>query len=503
MHWERNTKLGRFFNNRSPTPNMRHLFANINAQNAIWSVVDVLVYPALFLFFTPFFIDSLGEAGFGVWMLFNTLLITVNFVFTGTHEATVFMIARAIGHNDYLFIRGFSGSVLVIQFLSGILVAMVLAMLGLVGLDQVFPEIHFGSLPVYSTVLCIMGIAACRALHQGFYAIFKAFERFGYSAGGNSLVRVLSLISAIVWVKQGGNILGIFGLQLLIHAGAIILLYPVVIKITQLKFKPSIFLQHCREMWQYARWFWSQALIGMLSLQVDRYLVAYYAGAAVLGYYTVVATIFNHIHMGFDALAVWIFPKISQWQARNFPVAKLYKSIQALIGFIGLTALVGFWYLHPPLLELWLGMEKYLQIATFIPYFILVEIFYLSTIVNKFYLNGINKMRENTLLEFFYKSAIIVTFSTAYFITKDLETMLQAMSLATAGCISVYVYAVNRLAGVQNILLTTMIDLLPTVLIFAALFFDIRMLNIVLISGAIFAFALHRKKYLTLEILSQ
>ncbi|MEJ2595435.1 MAG: hypothetical protein P8100_09990 [bacterium] len=104
-----------------------------NVRNSGWNLVNILLYPALFLAATPYFIDKLSASVFGEWMLINSYIyISVHLMGFGLPDSITAHVARAIGLQDrkklYAYINA-SGSLLGKMASISLLVALLLLVL--------------------------------------------------------------------------------------------------------------------------------------------------------------------------------------------------------------------------------------------------------------------------------------------------------------------------------------------------------------------------------------
>ena len=63
-------------------------------KNSLWNTADVLVLPMLMLLVSPFFIKKLGPAEYGIWMIVNSIIISLGIVNIGAGDAAIKFISK-------------------------------------------------------------------------------------------------------------------------------------------------------------------------------------------------------------------------------------------------------------------------------------------------------------------------------------------------------------------------------------------------------------------------
>lgn len=487
--------------------NMPKLFKNIlrqrnaNVINALASSTEVLAYPIIFFLAAPLLIDRLGEVPFGIWQNFTNILITLNFFVVGIHESGIYLLAKAHGRSDQDYMRHFLGSQLGMAVLFWMVAASALFMVWGVGWQSIFPKFNFQGLNTFAITIYLAGILLCRFLLQVFFSLYKALERYEIAAAGSMATRVLSLLGAIYAAFAGWSLENIFFIQMAIHLLVTLLFFLIARRWIPGNLPMWQIWALFRQTWGIAKWMWGQSFLGMAFLVTDRMLVAFFAGPVAVGYYTLIATMFNHIHMAYEASASWVFPKISKWKEGKLPVQHLYDSMNFLMLLLGIVSLLLLAFVEKWLFGWWLGEEKYAQMAAFIPYFIVVECFYLQTVVNKFYLNAAGDMRFNTWLELGYKSSIVLSMTLTYLITKNIYDMLTALSISAAISLSVYLLVIHRRIHLRHHWGLSLLQLAPSWIAFLIVWFAQPITTLLLIPVLVIIFDRLRKKYLHLNIL--
>src|ERR1035437_7929361 len=74
-------------------------------KNSLWNTADVLILPMLMLLVTPFFIKKLGPAEYGIWMIVNSIIISLGIFNIGAGVAAIKFISKYNALSDTQNIR--------------------------------------------------------------------------------------------------------------------------------------------------------------------------------------------------------------------------------------------------------------------------------------------------------------------------------------------------------------------------------------------------------------
>src|ERR1039457_267444 len=117
-------------------------------KNSLWNTADVLVLPILMLLVTPFFIKKLGPAEYGIWMIVNSIIVSLGIVNIGAGDAAIKFISKYNALNDKQNIRRIVAS----TFSLNILITGIIIILGTI-LFFLIRNINFLNItPSYMTI---------------------------------------------------------------------------------------------------------------------------------------------------------------------------------------------------------------------------------------------------------------------------------------------------------------------------------------------------------------
>jgi O-antigen/teichoic acid export membrane protein len=177
-------------------------------------------------------------------------------------------------------------------------------------------------------------------------------------------------------------------------------------------------------------WPWLQTLIIIFTFQTDRFWVAMFAGLKEVSSYGLVSTMFNHIHIIFTAMALWMMPRIAAMTSRGEDPSNLYQKVRGVLFGIILGSLVVFYIVSPLLFQFWVGAVTYNYMKPYIGAFVGFEIVFAHTILPFFYLNSAGKERIATYLTFFYCMITYTCMLGGLYLFRDTVAMVQGMTVA-------------------------------------------------------------------------
>jgi O-antigen/teichoic acid export membrane protein len=411
-------------------------------KNSSWNVINVLLYPALFLTATPKLIDILSESNFGEWMLLNSyVVLTVQILSFGFTLSITAHIAEALGENNLARLHAYINA-------SARFIALVsLLVLGLALIPLTF---YYTDLGVFNTETWLNIFVATLVIVARFpellgQSIMKGFEQYDRAAKFNMVNRIGTLCMQFMCAVKGYGVLGILIVTLVSNLLITALQLNSVKR--QLKdFNLDIFSKYSERtnLYQFGFWSWLQTVIAVAAFQLDRFIVAAFLGTATVAYYSLAATIANHIHLACEALVSGVFPKFSRLRASGQDTLKLFVTSRALSVGTSLLGLTLLYFISPALMSTWLGADKYGKLAPYFNLFLVFELFLVLTIIPKIYMSAIRAFKVGTYLELFYKTAIIIGMAIGFYLFGTGESLIYGQILGLALSIPILYLAVNN-----------------------------------------------------------
>ncbi len=474
-----------------------------NVRNSAWNLANILIYPIAFLGATPFFINKLSESEFGMWMLINSyVFIAVHVISFGMPNSITAHVAEAIGlkRRDklYAYINAASRLFGRMSFLTMLAAGLIL----LLFLFKV-PVFELRILKILVVATMFISVKFPELLYQN---IFKGFERYDQAAIFNTTNRMIALGFQIGLVMKGYGLFEIFISNLCINV-LMVIIQAVFVYLKLPEYKPVLFkaLKERTALYHFGFWTWLQTLISVLSYQMDRFIVAYFLGTATVAYYVLASTIANHLHMAFEAMVSWLFPKVSRVKESKRDTRIYFHTIRGFsIGFSLLIILI-LYLVNEPLFTLWLGEEKYQKMIGFFKLFMIFEAFLILSIVPKIYLNGIKELKFITGMEFMYKTGIIIGMIITFMIRGTADSLIWGQIIALMIFMPVEYFLVNNRILYENKFQETIVSHLPSIFVMGAILSDKIECSVVLGLFAILSYWFYyiRKKQFNLKLLME
>lgn len=457
-----------------------------NIRNSIWNIVNIFVFPVAFLAATPLFISRLSESEFGVWMLVNSYVyIAVNIIGFGLPNSVIAHVAESIGQGNnqklHAYINAASRLFGRMSFIT-ILVALVGVIL-----------FYFNSIPIKEDLWILLILAtiwiALKFPEILYQSIFKGFERYDQSTIYNVMPRLLSLGFQVILALKGYGLIEIF----MANIGVTFLFilwqgFKVYSKMAGYKLVLFKALEERVALYHFGFWTWMQTLIGVVSFQLDRFIIAFYLGTAAVAYYALAATIANHFHMAFEAVVSWLFPKIARVKELNADTKTYFHTIRTFSVGSSLLAIVLIYFISKPLFLLWLGADSYAKTIDLFQLFLIYEAFLILSIVPKLYLNGIKSLKFVTFLEFMFKFSLVIGMVIAFIIRPTAESLIWGQIISLIITMPIEYYLVNRKILHENYFEESFLTILPSICILFAIFVGNILITISMILLAIFIF---------------
>ena len=181
----------------------------------------------------------------------------------------------------------------------------------------------------------------------------------------------------------------------------------------------------------YSLFIWLQSIAVILTYQGDRFIVSYKFGLVTLTLYAIVSTLFNHIHMAIGALTSWVFPQIVKNKADKVFIFNMYLTTRNISVVFSIILLCLFCLLSEPIFSIWLGTEKFNEMADYIKWFSIFEFFFIFTIIPNYFLNASGHEKFNLKMVLLFTSINVVGIITGLLIYKTSVGMLIGLAFST------------------------------------------------------------------------
>jgi len=370
------------------------------SRNTIWNIGGFLFSLVITFITIPLFISLLGDENYGLFVLFQSVMVSFSLIGLGVAPATVKYVAESIGRGDYGRANQFINTTLCFNLLVGMVGFIAIILLA----DPLAHKIL--KIPIESQITvqkCFYWMATGWFVAQiagTLKGIPTAFQNFKFVAIGTSFFFGLMALVGLTVLRTGGNLVN------LVQSNAAVLTISIIgwwflarrvfpelqirTKFDRCLFKKTI---------SYGSWQTVADIGGMMYHWLDRVIIGIFLPPAAIGYYNVPVTLCSKGHTGLSQIGTVFFPLISYLQGKN-EKKKIYKYFingSWIIGLFSAGIYIPLLIFGKTFLELWVGhgfAEKNCSLFSIL----IIAFFFLSTgIIRYMFMAGIDKVRWNVL----------------------------------------------------------------------------------------------------------
>ncbi len=313
---------------------IKHLKHNQNIKNALYSVLDTLFLPLVMILITPLLIKYLGMEQYGMWMLINSLIVAMSILNIGGVDTAIKYISYYRGNNDIQSVNEIFSTVFVTQLFFAFVVAVVSFFLPHLMVNSGLFNISDSNKIIFEISLQF-GILffSLKLSEQVVFAYFKGFERFDISSIFSIFSKTIMMLIQLLTALNGGKLNNIFINSFIGLCILIVFEIFYIKKINKdLRFFINFKLHRIREIFHFAKWSWIISIVGTISGQIDKWLLAGLANMTILGYYSIALLVFRNIHSIIASSVGWIFPKVSK-EKNEYKILKYYFILEGILLF--------------------------------------------------------------------------------------------------------------------------------------------------------------------------
>ncbi len=360
--------------------------------NPAWAVLEYGWYPLLLFVTTPWFLQRLGVAEYGYWMLLTATTGLGGILTSGTGSATIKAVSAAGAgpqSQSGIAVR----NALALALLGGALLAIAVAASFVFAGNKLLPRMESAPL------LHLTGIAAAALLwieqvDNVFASAIKGLSRFDLAARVEIAARTAQLAAAaavLVPFPHLGGLYAALAATAICRLVAKAFLAKRLLGLTTLA--PT--LSGHQGLLHFAKWGWVLGAGGVLFGVADRFLIGGLLGASALAYYAIASQLAMQVHAVAAAGLSVIFPAISRDVADAQTPRIRRKIVAACLSNLALSSAlaVGIWLASPWLLKIWVGPQASASALPVLPWLILAYWILALNVVPYYVLLGLGKIR--------------------------------------------------------------------------------------------------------------
>lgn len=412
---------------------IKRILRSKNSQNSFWNIFEVLVSPLILFVSIPLFLAQLGSEDYGIWMFVNTIVILLQSLNLGLNTSTYKHVSSALSTKDEAQINQTLTTNLSLTMLLSVVGFLIIGIVAfLIVRFNVFIDASVQkSTLVYSLFLGGF-ILFSKLTEQILYTIYRAFEDFKYVTFISITSKIITVLGSVILAYITNNIVLVLLYNAIISLLFLFINYRLIRRFLPFyRFHFQLTKSAIKFEVNYSFFVWLQSIAVVLTYQGDRLLVSSGFGLETLSYYTIVATIFNHIHMAFAALTGWVFPQIAKNQNDTTYIKQLYLNTRNVSAFIAVSLLAVFTFIATPLFEVWLGADNFQHIAKYLNLFAMFEFVFIFTIMPNFFLNGSGYEKLNLKITLVYTLLNVFGMLVGYFAWHSVTGILIGLFVTT------------------------------------------------------------------------
>jgi O-antigen/teichoic acid export membrane protein len=312
------------------------------------------------LFLSPFIVHSLGNTGYGLWVLLAEVVGYMGLLDLGVRSAVMRYVARyhAVRRDEEAGRIASAGLALFVAF--GVGAVLVASGLTLV-IHRVF-NIPPDLIGVARLILVLGGLNVALALIAGvFGGIVSGLQRFDLLAGSEVSVGALRAVLIVAALHQGYGLLALAAIQLLcttLRAGwqyrFARRLYP------ELRFALRTWTRvHVRDIFSFGAYSSIIALSSMLVLQASSIIIGAFQPVERIAYFAIGATLTGYAQHVINAIAQNVAPRAAALEARGAggELRNVVLRFSRIASLVLMTLAATFLIRGATFIEAWMGPE--------------------------------------------------------------------------------------------------------------------------------------------------
>jgi O-antigen/teichoic acid export membrane protein len=291
-------------------------------SNAAYGVLDYAAYPIAMLVSAPTLLKHLGVAEYGIWIVTTAALNTGSIIASGFGDANIQYISSARNYGDSDLLLRAVRSMLGINLLLGILLAILSWILAPFAVSHVVGS----SAALQSSCLVSLRLASAlmlvRAVESVCVSTQRAFERYGAAVRISLFARVITVAAAVLLSMRG------FGVAAIMVATAGLMVLSTATQLIRLRqylgatyLVPSFDRQATSVLFGFGAFSWLLAVSSVLFTQADRLLLGVSLGATTVTAYALCVQMAQPIYGIASSGLHFLFPYLSARRAVSDPEA--------------------------------------------------------------------------------------------------------------------------------------------------------------------------------------
>jgi O-antigen/teichoic acid export membrane protein len=333
---------------------------SVHISNAAYGIADYISLPALMLCSAPFLLHHLGVEQYAIWVLSSSAVTSGILLSSGFGDAALKYIAAYRGNGDDAGVERTIRTLLGINLVLGSVVAAAIGLfipLLVSHLPNISAELRIS----YRRALAIgCVLLVVKAVESVFICAQRAAERYDVAARFTIVTRIATIGGAVIIAALGrGTVTIMLATMLIALIGTGLQGYAVRRRFALQNLWPHLTRGSVKELFGFGAFSWIQGVVGLLTGQADRFLVAKLLGTHALAYYSICVQAALPIHgiaaAGLQILFPYLAARLDVLSIASIrrKFAAAFAANVALVAVLATPVIFGSHYI----LRVWMGRD--------------------------------------------------------------------------------------------------------------------------------------------------
>jgi O-antigen/teichoic acid export membrane protein len=283
-------------------------------HGSVLRVVGLVATTFVGFFLMPFIVHHLGDRTYGFWALIAAVLGYYGLLDLGIVTAVQYHVAKAIGDKDDGAINGAISTSFFAFTALGLITFLI--SLGIVAFSQFIVHNH-DDLFLFRTVMLILGTGAAVGFPgRAFVGAISAHLRFDLMSSASIALLIVRTVLILLIIGNGGGIIALAGISLLIDASSYIVNYIILKRIQPgLRITRSLAsMGRLKEMFHYSGYAVVIQLSDQIRFSIDGWMVGIFVSVAAVTHYSIA----SRLSQSFLTLIIAMVGILAPWFSQLF-----------------------------------------------------------------------------------------------------------------------------------------------------------------------------------------
>jgi len=330
-------------------------------KGALLNYTTIFLTNVVGLFITPFILNHVGQAEYGIYMAIGALVGTISLLDFGLNNTIVRFVAKYRAENDRKGEENFLATTMLIYAV----ISLTVLILGVVFywyIDSYFTKMNMEELHIAKIIFILLIANIAVGLPGGsFTGICYGYEIFVFPKTVNIIRYILRTLTVVGVLTLGGKAIALVVIDTVYNAIFLCIeMYYVLFKL-KVRFKLHEFsFKYIRQIFAYSTWIFIFAIVGMLQWNAGHWILGRIAKPEVLAIYGIGIVLGTYYGSFSTAISSVFLPRATKMTVGNASGEELTSMMIKIgrISFIILMYILGaFAFFGNQFVYLWVGAE--------------------------------------------------------------------------------------------------------------------------------------------------